>query len=170
MKSKKPIFVDLTDPVQKEEISKKLNLVEFIDLSSDEKKEEALKKLGFDVVKTVPYVVCPLCALSRPLRRSEIHKARLRQRYERKTQSERSKLFNPNKEIAFDLFDVENGPFISIRVSQGRRGFTEKAIITFRDVKNLPERDQEVLLPLIKQIRAQCKEILKATDDLIDDY
>jgi len=166
---KKSQIVDLSSSAEKKEIAKRLGVVEVFNLSSKSDRERICKKLGLDrvFVKTIPYVVCPLCALSRPLRRTGAHNLRTEKKGSKKTRSERSSRFNPDKEITFSLFNPETSPFVSIRVSLGRKGFAEKKIITFRDIKTLPQRDQEILLPLVREIRKQCEEILKTTEDLV---
>jgi hypothetical protein len=142
----------------------------FYDLSIPSEREKALRRVGVKIEKAVTvvsYIVCPLCCKSRPLRRTGIHRLRTLKQGSKKTQAERSRLYNPDKELRFDLFDIENSPFVSVRVSQGRRGFIEKAIIRFQDIARLPEKDREILLPFLRQIKNQCTKTLEVLKDLV---
>jgi len=142
----------------------------FYDLSIKSEKEKALKRIGIKIEKpvtTISYIVCPLCSFSRPLRRTGIHRIRTLKQGSKRTQTARSRLYNPDKALRFDLFDVDSSPFVSIRVSQGKRGFVEKAIIRFKDIARLPESDKEILVPLLKQIKNQCTKTLEVLKDLV---
>lgn len=127
------------------------------------------------------YVVCPLCALNRPLKRTGtwarnraksltgIARKAWTEKFNTKALlSERRRKYNPNIETRFDLYNINEAPFISIREARGRgAGFVEVDMIKFEDIKNASCSDKELLMPLVLQMRDQCFKILKATDDLV---
>jgi len=158
----------------------------FLDFELKTTKPEVLEEFGISKrkakrIRAVPYVVCPMCGTHEPLRKTGTYSRKIRKRMSRREAEKhekdwkagrlvksRAKIYNPHKEVAFNVMNVEEEPFVSIRVSTGRgKGFVEKAIITFKDIQNLPEEDKEILLPLVEQIRYQCERILKVTEGLI---
>jgi len=139
------------------------------------------KKLQKDL-KHKAYVICPLCGLNRPLNKTGgyyIQKSKAKgktalilQHELRKTRkhikSERAKKYNPRKYTSFNIVNIEDEPFISVRISLGRgRGFKEVSIIKLSDIPSMPERDKEILIELVGEIREQCQKILDYTEDLI---
>ena len=139
------------------------------------------KKLQKDL-KHKAYVICPLCGLNRPLNKTGgyfIQKTKAKgktalilQHELRKTKkyikSERARKYNPRKYTSFNIVNIEDEPFISIRVSLGRgRGFEEVDIIKLSDIKDFKGQDKEILLELVNEIREQCKRILDYTEDLV---
>jgi len=142
----------------------------FLDFELKTTKKEVLDEFGISKKKArkitaVPFVLCPLCALSRPLRRTgAYHRVIAKGKGKR---GERAKEYNPELKTTFDKFDLENAPFISIRKPMGRgKGIPEIAIIRFQDIPKLPEADKEIILPLIKQIQEKCMEVLNYIDEL----
>jgi hypothetical protein len=154
------------------------------------KKEKESNDLGISEkiahkkqTKEVPYVVCPFCGMNRVLHKNgryfinriksrvediiDIEK-RLEQGLEIK--SPRSKKYNPNKETRFDIYDLENSPFISLRVnSRGRySGMEEVRIIRLSDIRKvIPIEDRKEYLELILQLRNSCEEFLSYTNKII---
>lgn len=140
-------------------------------------------------IRHMSYIVCPLCCLNRPLNRTGSYSRMTQKRKSFKEYKDeyrigadgkttektgkkiqrRSAKYNPNGETRFDLYDTENAPFISVRQYLGagvKSGISEVAIVTLEGVKGLTKGDKEMVLPLIQQLRAKCKEILKATEDV----
>ncbi|HDK42282.1 MAG TPA: hypothetical protein ENG87_02800 [Candidatus Pacearchaeota archaeon] len=153
------------------------------DLRPDKKDSEGFgisRKVAKEI-KLVPYVVCPLCGLNRPLHKTGNYyimrkkaKAKNIDEFKQKLEegkyikSSRSKRYNPNKETRFNLYDLKNGPFISLRQALGRgHGIKEVEIIKLSNIKNMTNTsDRKLLIDIIKEIRVQCKKILDFTEDI----
>lgn len=119
--------------------------------------EKPAKKVG----KKLAFVVCPLCSLSRKLNKTGAYYTGKRKRKKGTASEYRSLLYNPQKETAFNLYDLENSPFISLRVASGKGyGLPEVEIIKLKDIANLPKKDQKVLFELLEQIKEQCSKII----------
>ena len=101
--------------------------------------------------KTVAHICCPVCGMHTVLRRTG--------RYCRSGKKR-------SKEGVFDI-DLENAPFVSIRIASGRGGFIERATIKLEDISKLPKEDKEVILPVIKQLKTQCSKVIKTVEKFI---
>lgn len=131
------------------------------------------------------YIVCPLCAMNRPLHRTgswarsrakkllkgktatKAHTEWQRKFKTKENMSERRRKYNPEAQTRFDLVDVKTAPFISIREARGKggrgtgAGFQEVAIVTLKNIANLPDEDLKQIMPLISQLKKQCENILE---------
>jgi len=117
-------------------------------------------ELGIKKKAGIAFIVCPLCCKHRPLRRTGIYRA-LR-RIKKETRS-RANIYNPERKVTFDSFDIDKSPFISLRVSLGKaKGFKEVGVIPLSDVNKLSDTDKKIITPLIRQLDKQCRKIIKA--------
>ena len=164
--------------------------------TEDESKEEGFGVSKFEVRgtktgKKIAFVICPLCCNHKKLNKTGAHyimklkaadrkdkelKYRLEEGLEIPARS-RSRKYNPYKHTAYNLMNIEEEPFISIRVrGNGRGGFYELPIsetgkiedgsIRLLDIPKQSKKDREVLLEIVNEIREQCKRILNYTDKI----
>jgi len=139
-------------------MKKSRQLSKFIDIESLEERQKLLRRLGISEtagLTIVPFVVCPFCCFSHPLRRSG------------KYRTVGTRRGDNYESFAFNLFDINSSPFISIRTAMGRKGFQEKAILRLQDIPELPEGDRAILLPLLRQLKEQCQKVLRAIDGIV---
>jgi len=127
--------------------------------------ELGIAKKKAEKLTGIAFIVCPLCCRHRPLGRTGIY--RVLRRIRKKTRS-RADIYNPERKLTFDSFDIDKSPFISLRVNLGRaKGFKEVAIIPLSDVGKLSGADKKIIMPLIRQLNKQCKNIIKVTSELL---
>lgn len=159
----------------------------FLDFEFEEEKVPTEEGFGASrkvakKIHRIAYLHCPVCGMNRKLNKTggyyiwkqkqkggKFDEAKIKDSLEegKKIKSSRSKKYNPNKITAFNLYDLKNGPFISLREAQGRkRGIREVEIIKLSDIKKMPERDQIVLRELVSELREQCQKILEFTEDI----
>lgn len=163
----------------------------------DESKEEGFGISKYDVRgtktgKKIAFCVCPFCGLHRKLNKTGAHyilklkaadkkdkelKYRLEEGLEIPARS-KSRKYNPYKHTAYNLINIEEEPFISIRVrGEGRGGFYELPIsetgrvedgsIRLLDIPKQSKKDREMLLEIVDEIREQCKRFLDFTDKIL---
>lgn len=145
--------------------------------------------------KLIKYAVCPICSMNRVLDRTgvyENYKRAIRKKSYGTAKGDvqgisdskkldirtgkatmlRSRQYNPERITAFDKYDFENAPFISVREVMGRPsegeqgGIVEVAIIRFKDISRLPLSDRNALKPLIEQIKSQCAKTIDYIESL----
>lgn len=163
----------------------------------EESKEEGFGISKYDVRRTktgkkIAFCVCLLCGMHKKLNKTGANyilklKAADRKDKELKYKLEegleiparsKSKKYNPYKHTAYNLINIEEEPFISIRVrGNGKGGFYELPIsetgrveegsIRLSDIPKQSKKDREMLLEIVDEIREQCKRILDYTDKLI---
>ena len=113
----------------------------------------------------IPYVVCPLCGLSR--------KAHKNGRYAliRKKQGIESRAvkYNPEKETRFDVVNFFEEPFISLRVRAfGRGGLPEAFGLTMEEaLKSDNEEIRRMARDLLAQIKFHTEELLNHVNKLL---
>jgi hypothetical protein len=136
-------------------------------------------------VKLKAYVICPLCGLHRPvhktgtfflreLKRKAGKKGLSAETTERvitsavmelrsgRFVSSRARIYNPEKETAFNKVNVEKEPFIVLKASRGKGGgFEEVYGIRIDEIeKKLSESDKEVVYKFIDEIEEQCNRVM----------
>ena len=147
----------------------------------------AATKVAHDIgSRLIAYVVCPLCSMHRKMAKNgRSYLQHIKRRGKKKSEierlehlldtggaikSSRTRKYNPDKDTRFDTYNLEKAPFISLRVSHGRSsGFKEVEIIKLRNIKEMHEGDQEIVMDLVHQIREQCQKILDYTDKIVED-
>ena len=116
-------------------------------------------------VTLIPFVVCPLCGLSRKVGKNG------RYALIRKKQGIESRAikYNPEKETRFDTVNFFEEPFISFRVrTAGRGGLPEAFGLTIEEaLKNDNEEIREMARDLLTQIKFQAEELLNHINKLI---
>ncbi len=114
--------------------------------------------------KEIPYIVCPLCGLHRKLfkngRYAIIRKKALKA-------NSRSVKYNPEKETRFDIVNIKDEPFISIRERlNGRGGLYEIRTLTIKEALEDPEYS-DIARELLSQIKEQIERIKQEIDTLL---
>ena len=166
-KNRKPISTFLLKE-EDEEIFEELMPVSMDTAEEEIPLEEIERK------KKILYVVCPLCGMHRKIDKTgsyfiqKVKKEGIRvEDWKMKTgryiKSERSKYYNPFKKVVFN-YNFKEEPFISIRISLGRRGgLPEIRGIRLVDIPKLSDRikHKKIFTEYIKEVEEQCKELLK---------
>ena len=153
----------------------------FFDLETKQTRKKKTKELGLVVDKEVTeleFLVCPICCMSKPLKRSGAWSRRkAKQNFHKKLQkdedmflvedkmSARRRHYNPNAEVRFDLFNVEDSPIISIREARGGKGgFKEVRVIPLASLGSASDDKSGKYLEIVGQLRAKCLEIVEEID------
>ena len=110
----------------------------------------------------IPYVVCPLCGLHRKLHKNGLYALR------RKKQEIRSRAakYNPEKDTRFDIVNLEDEPFLSIRVSEGKDGGL-KEVKTYTMKEAVKSEYKEDVIRLLEEMKEQIGKISKTIDRLL---
>jgi len=127
--------------------------------------EEILKR------KKILFIVCPFCGMHRVLEKKGTGFVKRAKKenidvFEDKLKngeyikSERSKFYNPNKQVAFNLYNFKEEPFISIRVSFGKNKIYEVGALTIKDIFYLSPEKRKKFIEYIKQLKKRCEEFL----------
>lgn len=163
--SKKPLSTIL-EAIEKEDEE----IIEIATSTAEEEipEEEILKR------KKILFIVCPFCGMHRVLEKKGTGFVKRAKKenidvFEDKLKngeyikSERSKFYNPNKQVAFNLYNFKEEPFISIRVSfggRGRGGVYEVGALTIKDILFLSSEKRKKFVEYIKQLKERCEEFL----------
>lgn len=103
------------------------------------------------MAKEIIYVICPLCALSRPLVKTGIYQLWRRE----KARAEPKYQFDKPGPVRFDYLDPEVGPFLRLSEARGgREGIVEQQTYTLAEVIASGEAND-----LLDQIRATIKKL-----------
>jgi len=142
-----------------------------VDLSSSSEKRRLMRALGVEEPKkgftVVPTVACPMCGIQRGLRRTGIRRVLEEKKTGKRKGDYAADRMYRDGFVAFD-YDIEELPFLTFRAAMGRKGFVTVAVRHLSDIKNMPERDKEILYPLLEQIKRQCERILDAVNRTLE--
>lgn len=115
----------------------------------------------------IPFVVCPLCGLHRKLKKNG------RWAIIRKKMGDirsRALKYNPEKETRFDIVNIQDEPFISIRLrALGRGGLPEVRALTLKEAIEDPEYREDTI-ELLRQIKSKIEELLPQIDRILEEY
>jgi len=130
--------------------------------------------------KKILFLVCPFCGMHRVIEKKGTGFIKQAKKenidvFEEKLKtgeyikSERSKFYNPNKEVRFDLYNFKEEPFISIRVSiggKGQGGIYEIGSLTIEEVLKLPENIRSRFIKYLQQLKDQAEKFLKYLEEI----
>ena len=126
----------------------------------------------------VPFLICPICGLNRPMNRTGVYAMNIAKRniksergmreyvkqfIEGKRIHSRAKKYNPSKETRFDIVNIEDEPFVMYKIAGGKGRFNEvpELAVTYSDIKKMSDNDQRILGEYVEQIKRQCIDILE---------
>jgi len=170
--SEKPASIFLDVEVEPED--------ELLEIIGPEKIQPEIEITDIERRKKVLYVVCPFCGMHRVIEKKGTNFLKKAKHWESRVfepefkqgkfiKSERSKYYNPYKEVSFNKYNFKEEPFISIRVKiggKGEGGFYEIAYLTIEDVLKLSEKFKEKFIKYLLELREQAEKFLKYLDEI----
>ena len=113
------------------------------------------------------FVVCPLCGIHRKLHKNGLYA--IRRKKARQIES-RARIYNPDKETRFDVVNIEDEPFFSIRLSTGRaEGLVEVFGVPLKDALKYPALREETIR-LLREMKKQLDNLSSKVDELLKEY